>query len=262
MLNEALKNLGFSDKEISIYLCILENLKISATKIAKITSINRTTIYSVCKDLLAKGIITEDLGGVSRYYVALPPEELENIYKSEAEKIQQQKTIIQKILPELQALPKSKNYSVPKIRFIDELHLKDFLFKQLPIWIESTKASPDPIDKNWWGFQDASLLQAYSEFSKYFWEALPKDYGSYLFTNNEKTEQEFYQYLKGQPESLERRHMKYWPASKKFTATHVVLGDYVMFAITETHPHYLVEIHDAVMANNLREMFKAMWDKI
>jgi hypothetical protein len=41
-----------------------------------------------------------------------------------------------------------------------------------------------------------------------------------------------------------------------------VLGDYVFFCVTSTKPHYCVEIHDAVMAENLREMFKGVWEKI
>lgn len=55
---------------------------------------------------------------------------------------------------------------------------------------------------------------------------------------------------------------KYWDKSKDFTATHAVLGDYVLFCVTSQHPHYLVETHDAVMAENLRELFKGMWEEI
>jgi hypothetical protein len=62
--------------------------------------------------------------------------------------------------------------------------------------------------------------------------------------------------------SNQKRQVKYWDKTIDFTATHAVLGDYVLFIVTNQHPHYLVETHDVVMARNLREMFKGFWDKI
>lgn len=139
MLNQYLQQLGFSDKEIAVYLCVLENGKLSAAAVSRITKINRTTVYSVSKELIKKGIIHEDLGGTNRYYTALSTDELRNLYKSQEVDLEQKKTVIEEVIRELDALPKSKQYSVPKIRFIDELRMNDFLFKQLPVWIESAK---------------------------------------------------------------------------------------------------------------------------
>ena len=254
MLNEYLQQLGFTDKEIAVYLCIQENGKLSATDVSRIAKINRTTVYSVSKELIKKGVIIEDLGGANRYYTALPPEELRTLYKSQEQELEQKKTAIEQAILELQALPKSKQYSVPKIRFIDEPQLADFLIKQLPIWIESARKIED---KNWWGFQDVTLLETYKEWVAYHWEIFPEDFGLRVFTNNKPTEKDIANKL-----SDERRQTKYWDKTVDFSATHVVLGDYVLFIVTNQHPHYMVETHDAVMAKNLREMFKGMWDKI
>lgn len=255
MLNQYLEQLGFSDKEISIYLCVLENGKLSAAAVSRITKINRTTVYSVSKELINKGVIHEDLGGSSRYYTALALEEIRNLFKTEEEELKQKKKIIEKALKELEALPRSKQYSVPKIRFIDEIHLKDFLLKQLPVWIESAKKCDD---HNWWGFQDTSFIDEYPEWFEYHWKIFPESYGTRLFTNKKQSEEDFAQKIS----NSERRQIKYWDKSVDFTATHAVLGDYVLFCVTNQNPHYLVETHDAVMAENLRQMFKGMWEKI
>jgi sugar-specific transcriptional regulator TrmB len=254
MLNQYLQQLGFSDKEIAVYLCILENGKLSAAAVSRITKINRTTVYSVSKELIKKAVIHEDLGGTNRYYTALPPEELKNLYKAEEEKLNQKKMIIDDTIRELSALPKSKQYSVPKIRFIDELHMNDFLFKQLPVWIESAKKQDD---HNWWGFQDATLLEEYKDWIEYHWKIFPEDFGTRLITNDRQAEKELAKKI-----SNEKRQVKYWDKTVNFTATHAVLGDYVLFIVTNQHPYYLVETHDAVMAQNLREMFKGFWEKI
>ena len=135
MINQYLQQLGFSDKEIAVYLCVLESGKLAARAVSRITKINRTTVYSVAKELINKGVLQEDLGGANRYYTALPPEELRSLYKIQEKELNKKKTIIEEAIKELVVLPKSKQYSVPKIRFIDEPHMNDFLFKQLPIWI-------------------------------------------------------------------------------------------------------------------------------
>lgn len=254
MLDEYLQQLGFTDKEIAVYLCIQENGKLSATDVSRIAKINRTTVYSVSKELIKKGVVIEDLGGTNRYYTALPPEELRTLYKSQEQELEQKKTAIEQAILELQALPRSKQYSVPKIRFIDEPQLADFLIKQLPIWIESARKIED---KNWWGFQDVTLLETYKEWVAYHWEIFPEDFGLRVFTNNKPTEKDIANKL-----SDDRRQTKYWDKAVDFSATHVVLGDYVLFIVTNQHPHYMVETHDAVMAKNLREMFKGMWEKI
>jgi sugar-specific transcriptional regulator TrmB len=54
MINKLLQNLNFSDKEISVFLTIQESGKLSANDISRITKINRTTIYSVTKELIKK----------------------------------------------------------------------------------------------------------------------------------------------------------------------------------------------------------------
>lgn len=254
MLHEILKQLGFSDKEIAIYLCILERGKATAAVISRITKINRTTIYSITKELLAKGVITEDLGGASRYFTALPPEDLRKLYIQEEETLKRKRNAIEQAITELAMVPKSKQYSVPKIRFIDERHVNDFLYKQLPIWIESAKNRGD---KHWWGFQDPTLLEEYREWMEYHWKIFPEDFGMRMFTNKKPAEEAM-----AARHSPERRQILYWDKAGEFSATHAVMGDYVLFLVSREHPHYLVEINDAVMAENMRQLFKGMWEEI
>jgi len=254
MIDDFIRKIGFTDKEIKIYLCVLEHGKLSATDISRIAKVNRTTVYSVCKELISKRVITEDLGsGVNRYYSALPIEDLRLLYISEEKELQAKKSNIEDLIKELALVPKSQNYSIPKIRFVDEANIGNFLNKQLLTWVESAKST----DKNWWGFQDATLLEEYPDWVKYHWEVLPKDFGMKVFTNKKPAEKKM-----ASKDLADRRAVKYWDKSTEFTATHVVLGNYVLFIMTHQHPHYLVEINDTVMAENLRQMFKGIWEKI
>jgi len=44
-----------------------------------------------------------------------------------------------------------------------------------------------------------------------------------------------------------------------FTATVWVCGEYIVVIATQQHPFYLYEIHDQLLADNMREMFKKLW---
>jgi hypothetical protein len=81
--------------------------------------------------------------------------------------------------------------------------------------------------------------------------------GTRLFTNKKLSEVEL-----SKKHTSTRRQIKYWEQAKEFTATHTVIGDYVLFVVTAKRPHYMIETHDAVMAENLRQMFKGMWDEV
>jgi hypothetical protein len=41
-----------------------------------------------------------------------------------------------------------------------------------------------------------------------------------------------------------------------------VHGDYLVFVQTQSRPHYLVEIYDVLLAENMRQFFTGVWDEI
>lgn len=169
MIDETLKKLGFSEKEIQVYLTILENGKVLPATISSITHIKRPTVYAIGKELVKKGVITQDVEGSGGYFVALPPQHLNTIVEKEERDIVAKKKIIKDAISELENVPKSKSYSVPKMRFIDEYNIKDFLYRQVPIWEESMIRSGD---MTWWGFQDHTILETkeYQDWIDWYWK--------------------------------------------------------------------------------------------
>lgn len=253
MSKELLKQLGFRDKEIDVYLTVLQHGKITPGDLAKITKINRTTIYSVAKELTRKGVITEDLGGPASYLVALPPEELESIVQNQEKELVRRKKMVQNAIAELKVLAKKTKYSIPKIVFIPEKDLEKYLYKRTPIWIESVVQR----DGIWWGFQDHTFVRHYQDWIDWFWRT--KDFQeteTRLLTNQSDIEEEM------KEKKYERRGIKFWDQSEKFTASTWVSGDYLIMLITKQRPHYLVEVHDQVLAKNMRELFKGIWQKL
>lgn len=251
MYQELLKQLGLNDKEITVYLTVLQQGKVTPADLAKLTGINRTTVYSIAKMLIQQGIITEDLGSPQRYLVALPPVDLARLVQNEERKLAEKKKIVTQAIEELQQFTKKTQYSIPKIVFIAQEQLEDYLYKRTPEWNRSSAETANTIC---WGFQDTSFVVHYEDWIDWSWKVgNPKNLVWRLITNQADIEQAM------KKKEYERRNIKFWDASTTFTATTWVCGDYLIMIMTSQRPHYLVEIHDAVLAHNMRELFKGIW---
>ncbi len=251
MINETLKQLGFSDKETEIFLTIVKYGKIMPADIAKITGINRPTVYSVVKRLIKKGALLEDVGTKNLYVMAKPLSALPDILDGEKDLLKQKENLIKTAVQELSPLVAKVTYSVPKIRFIEEGDVKDYLYKQVVAWNESAKS----IDGIWWGFQDHTFAEHFKDWINYIWKEVHPDGHVKLLSNKSDIEKT----LKGK---YKGREIKYWDKSKDFTASTWVVGEYLIMIVTRQKPFYLVEIRDAVLAHNMREVFKNIWDDI
>lgn len=248
MLNEILKKLEFGDKEIEVYLTVLQQGKVTPANVARLTKINRTTVYSIAKELCSKGVIREDLGSNPTYLIALPPEDWGILVKKEEKKLETKKQFVNQAIQELSALAKHTKYAIPKITFIDEENLENCLYQRAESWHISTLL----YDGIWWGFQDHHFVRFYEEWIDWTWATFHKQKLCVKLLSNQSAEA-----LK--KKKFPHRTIKFWKQSQNFSATTWVCGDYVIMIVTAQRPHYLVEIHDTVLAHNLREVFKGIW---
>jgi predicted DNA-binding transcriptional regulator len=249
MINELLAKIGLNEKEIQVYLTVLQNGKISPTALSKALGINRTTVYSVAKELVEKGLIREDLTSPTISLIARPAEDLEGYIDQEEKQIRQKRELAKRAIHELQSVVKTQTFALPKIIFVPEAELESYLYKQTPVWDKSILK----YDGIWWGFQDDTLVGNYEKWIDWYWETGSDPKTKLKLLSNEVAEN-----IK--KKKFERRQIKFWDQSKNFTATTWVLGDFVTMIVTNQKPHYLVEIHDAVLAHNMREVFKGIWN--
>jgi predicted DNA-binding transcriptional regulator len=251
MIEETLKALDFNPKEIAVYLAILKHSKITPASIAKITGIKRPTVYSVINELLDKEVIVEDLASDQSFFLALPPQNLTNIISKEEREIQKKKGLISQAVEQLQEFTKNTKYSIPKIQFVYEEDIEKFLYKQTPLWNESVLMR----DNTWWGFQDPSFADHYQKWIGWFWNtSAPKEIQLKLLTNQAPIEKEM------EKKEYDRRSVKFWTKGGNFTASTLVVGDYLLLIMTAQSPHYLVQINDSILAHNMREVFKNIWN--
>ncbi|TSD02228.1 MAG: Uncharacterized protein Athens071425_75 [Parcubacteria group bacterium Athens0714_25] len=166
MIQELLQQLKCSEKEIEVYLYVLRQGKTTPARISKGTGINRSTVYVVLGKLKKNGLVVEDISSKILFYSVSLSEAVEDMFYRQQEKLNKKKNIARKLAEELEKFPQNKNYSVPKIRFIEEDDLEDFLYKNQKKW----KDSADLKDGCCWGFQDHSFAENYQKWIDWAWK--------------------------------------------------------------------------------------------
>lgn len=247
-----LKDIGLSDKEIQIYTVLYSQGRLTPTLISKSTGIRRPTVYSVLQELKSKGLVSEDKSSNTSAYISLPPENLLNIIAEEERKLIQRKGLVQKAVEEIQTLPKNTKQTAPKVTFIYEADILDFLHRQTPEWNRSAMRR----DGVWWGFQDSTFLSKYQSWVDWYWQGQnPDELILKLLTNESDYEKRM------RSRGYTKRLIKFWKNSGEFTATTWVIGDYIVMLVTDQRPCYLVQIHDELLAQNMRTLFKDIWNR-
>ena len=247
---ELLKHLGFSDKEVIVYITVLSAGKISVTDLARQTKIHRTTMYGIVKELMEKGLVRQDLGKSRGYVLALPPEHLHALVEQEEKLLDGRKRMVENAISMLGPLAQNARYTAPHITFIEEDTLESYLHERNPEWAKS-------ISENggiWWGFQDHRFVEHYGKWVDWSWrQPFQQNIALHLFTNHSAAEEEM------KKKKYARRIMREWKGALPFTGTLWVNGEFLVMIVTDKHPYYLVEIRDATLAANLRSIFSALW---
>ncbi len=247
-MEELFRKLGMNDNERDVYLSVIKAGKISAQQVAKETGINRTTVYSIAKKLEKLGVLAFDFGQKIGYLVAIPPENLVTVFEREEKKLAEKKQAAIKLAKELSSLASEKHYSVPRIRFVEENDLEEYLYVAYPRWEESVTNG----DNVWRGFQDDSFTSSYEKWINWTWRRTRKNFQIEFFFNEAQIEKQLAIKYSG-------RKMKVLPNHISFDSSFWTTGEYLIMAQTRARPHYLVEIHDSVLARNQRELFKGLW---
>jgi hypothetical protein len=247
-IKKVLEGLGFTEKEIKVYLVVLKAGKITPAAAAKAAKIRRPNIYNVASSLVSKGVISEDFADKALNLVALPPAGLKASIERARVEIQKKEELVDAAVAHLALLASEKSYPVPKLRFVEEGELRNFLFQNASKWHKSVMQT----DGVWWGFQDDSFVEQYQDWIE--WTVKKSDVKKYkvnLFSNTSPIELK----MRGK---ISIRNIRFLE-NTQFTATTWVVGDYVVMISSRKAPFYLTEVHDALMAENMREVFRRLW---
>jgi len=249
-----LKPLNLNESELSVYQAVVSSDAIAPAALAKASHMKRTTAYGVARTLVDKGLLMEDATRRPRVFTPASPEQVASLMAEERKQLDAKEDSLKKIAAELSKLAAKSAYPVPTVRFVEEDKIGNFLRQQTPEWDKSLVA----VDPTWWGFLDHTFLDHHSDWLDWYWSRVDERINVKLMTNRAPVEVE----VKARLNELagERRQTKYWGEVTDFLSSSWIVGDYVIMTNTRAKPFYLVEIHDKLMAHDLREVFKHQWE--
>ena len=99
-----LKQLGFSEKEIKVYLALLKNGSSSVRTLAKNSGINRGTTYDILKSLKESGLVSYYHKDTKQFFAAEDPSALNKTLEQKIENLKEVKQNLIHIIPELKSL--------------------------------------------------------------------------------------------------------------------------------------------------------------
>lgn len=253
MLGEYLKDLGLDQKERDVYLIVLEYGKLSPSKISTLTGITRTTVYDVLKRLMRFGFVKEDVTKKTVFYYPSSTKDLRRIFAKERRALVDKELLVGSLADEIEKTPHSKTYAIPKIRLAEHKeNITNFLYDRTFTWIESSmEAKP-----TWWGFFDKTYFEniEYQKHLDWYWkQSGAQNTEARFLTNNSQIEQTL------QKKHYKNRYIKLWKDTVNFRASQWIVGEYSIMLVTKQKPHYLIEMHDPVYTDTMREFFKGFW---
>jgi sugar-specific transcriptional regulator TrmB len=248
VIQPLLEQLGLGQKEILVYLAILQQGKISPADIASTTRINRTTVYAVAKELLKKNLIREEKGKTT-YFLARPPHDLGILLEKDQEQLRRKEHLIQKAVAELEPLTRGLRYGIPTLSFIEEDRVEAYMKSEAAKWTESVIRT----DGMWHGFQDHSFVEHYEGWVDWYWH---QPFAQKIILQVHSNESGIEKRMASK--KYERRQIRFWKGGE-VGSTLWISGEYIVAIATRTRPHYLIEIHDKLLSATLRTMFAALW---
>jgi len=103
-INALLKQLGFSEKEISVYLSLVNLGPASVRTIAQKAQVNRGTTYDILKSLKERALVSYFHQDKHQYFLAENPDKLKNFITEKIKGLNQSKEELDLALPELKSI--------------------------------------------------------------------------------------------------------------------------------------------------------------
>jgi len=157
------KKLGLSDKEVAIYLSLLENGASSVRNLATLTNLNRGTTYDILKKLQDVGLVSFFHKNTKQNFVAEDPERILKLLTEREQDLKKAEEKIKDLIPELRSL-QEKGGGKPTTKFYEGKSGVKFILDDVLLSIKNQA------DKNYYVYSAAGVREdvygAYPDFNK------------------------------------------------------------------------------------------------
>ena len=233
MINE-LKEFGLNDNEIQIYLELLKQKSSTASNLAKLSKINRTTAYLELENLMKLGLVSYIIKNSKRYYQTSSPNKLIEILDSKKAKIES-------VLPQLKSLH----------QVIEPFKIEVFEGKEgiKTFYQDILNNAKEVLAFGVTGKAMEILEFAYPHFLKKFMKANIKEKALANISAKKKMG----------PHPRTHLKIKYLPEEYNAEVTTIIYNDKIAIQSLQKENIYVVIIKDKLLYETYKNYFNFMW---
>ncbi len=129
------KKLGLNDKEIKIYLKLLQHKSVSVRVLAELTNLNRGTVYDILKKLQEIGLASYYTAETKQKFVAESADKLLKLVQEKEIEIKQTKEKIIQLIPELKSL-QAKSGNQPTTKLYEDKRGVKFILEDVLVTVK------------------------------------------------------------------------------------------------------------------------------
>jgi sugar-specific transcriptional regulator TrmB len=236
-MKETLKSCGLTENQADIYIALLKEGETSASKLAKLIKINRSTIYQELNELVKQGLASYVIKDFKRYYKASPPEQI-------LTQLEDKKQEIKSILPQLKNLQDTSIKPLIDIKVYEGKEGIKSFYQQI-----LNEKPKEVLALGVTGIAWEILQFTFPHFVKEYQKAGIKS--RYLANNDSK------QRLKQHPKK--NLLIKYLPKETYSDVTTIIFNDNIAIQSLQKEQIYVVIIRDKKLAQGYKNYFKFIW---
>ncbi|MBS3169039.1 hypothetical protein J4210_01015 [Candidatus Woesearchaeota archaeon] len=187
---KVLEKIGLTKNESIVYQTLLQLGTSKTGEILKKSGLNSGKIYEILESLKVKGLLSESIINNIKYFTAAPPYQILEYIKDKKEELEQEESIIQSAIPELEKLrnlttkeTKSVTYTgLRGIKTAADEALESMNPKEDILAMGVTESKDEPFNKFWERWQTQrinkkiSQKMIFSEKSKYYQKFTKSEY--------------------------------------------------------------------------------------
>ena len=246
-MEKELKELGFEDKEISVYIACLQEKLNTPTNLGKKTGLKRSTVYFYLEKLKQKGLIVYEVKKSRKYITALPPKQsLKKYIQTKREKIGQEEEVVKDLISKLGTIVQGNNNYSKVYHYEGEEGLQFVIDKIL-------KAKKDI----YWIGSIETLLSLVGE--KHLYQLLTVKRLKQGTTTYAITDKKILQYNKFSQMIREQRHFRFLDKDFTIPAVLALFGNNVCLISKDNNKIKIVLIEDELMLKITHFLFESMW---
>ncbi|MDD4902756.1 MAG: helix-turn-helix domain-containing protein [Patescibacteria group bacterium] len=245
-IRDGLLQLEFSEKEIAVYLALLQSKESSIPSIAKETGLGRGTVYDIVEKLKIKGYAAEVRKGKKRRIVVeSPANRFYSLLDEKHEQLQKAKEAVDRLLPDLQALDVNGDFK-PQVRIYEGE--KGYC----QVWDEIFASK----EKSWVGIARLETLIKF--MGQDFLRGIEERKIKFGFSSRAINEDSPLAQTMVANDEKYRRETRLAPKEFQFTASEIIFGDKVaMFSTRKENIIVVMESKD--FAETQRQYFEMIW---